>query len=285
MAEQWIKLGHTTPDKPEIFRMAQLLGIDPNEVLGACIRLWIWADQQIADRNAVSVTPVTLDRVAFCDGFAKALQSVGWLEEQGGFLVLPNFERHNGETAKKRALAADRAAKHRKKSSRDRNAAGVTNALPDEDEEVLEREIRARARARPVDNSGPQTLCPEDFQPTKITTDTARVRNLPIANDPDAITEFVLYHRDKGTTADADGWQTKYLLFLARRKRMAVGGQRYGKGDRSGAESPAQSRQQRAKEILKDDIARTAARMGDGVHGADAAAVPGEVDGKVVNGE
>jgi len=53
----WIKLEHATPDKPEIWEMAGILGIDPDAVLGKVLRAWIWADQNC---NASGVTSVTV---------------------------------------------------------------------------------------------------------------------------------------------------------------------------------------------------------------------------------
>jgi len=39
MAGDWIKLEHTTPDKPEVFAMADTLGIDPDAVTGKLCRV------------------------------------------------------------------------------------------------------------------------------------------------------------------------------------------------------------------------------------------------------
>jgi hypothetical protein len=64
------------------------------------------------------VTKKLLDRVVACDGFATALldERVGWLEEdENGNLRLPNFDRHNGKGAKKRATDAERQANKRAK--------------------------------------------------------------------------------------------------------------------------------------------------------------------------
>ncbi|EOK3377847.1 hypothetical protein ACJQTP_004134, partial [Shigella flexneri] len=52
MASNWIKLEVITPDKPEIFRLAEILNIDPDAALGKVIRFWAWADQQMIDGNA-----------------------------------------------------------------------------------------------------------------------------------------------------------------------------------------------------------------------------------------
>lgn len=126
MAGDWIKLEHATPDKPEVFRIAMDLGIPPEHVTGCLVRIWVWADVQTLDGNGVCVTGVTLDRIACYEGFAQAMQKVGWLIEKDGTYSFPNFDRHNGETAKTRALTAKRVAKHR-------NAKSVTPALPREE--------------------------------------------------------------------------------------------------------------------------------------------------------
>lgn len=54
MAYEWIKIEVVTPDKPEIYQLAEILAIDPDAVLGKLIRIWAWADQQTIDGNASS---------------------------------------------------------------------------------------------------------------------------------------------------------------------------------------------------------------------------------------
>ncbi len=108
MAADWIKLEKSTPDKPEIHRMAVGLGLDPDAVMGKLVRLWAWLDGILQDRHARSVTNVLIDRITFCDGFADALVDVGWLEEAEDGFSIPNFERHMSKCAKRRALDAER---------------------------------------------------------------------------------------------------------------------------------------------------------------------------------
>ncbi|EFL3070289.1 hypothetical protein AF995_004536 [Escherichia coli] len=142
MASNWIKLEVITPDKPEIFRLAEILNIDPDAALGKVIRFWAWADQQMidgnADCNARGVTKSAIDRITFMAGFADALIQVGWLVETNGVLSLPNFERHNGKSSKKRAVTNERVTKIRE-LKRKGNAGSVTQtdqkALPEEEEE------------------------------------------------------------------------------------------------------------------------------------------------------
>lgn len=149
MASSWIKVEVITPDKPEVYQLAELLELDPDAVLGKLIRLWSWADQQTidgnADCNAVSVTKSAIDRITFVRGFAEAMLKVGWLALDGEKLVFPNFERHNGNSTKKRALTNRRVANLRdsqRSEAPKSNAHSVTKkaqkGLPDEDEEEEE---------------------------------------------------------------------------------------------------------------------------------------------------
>lgn len=135
MASSWIKVEVITPDKPEIFQIAEILNIDPDAVLGKLVRIWAWADQQTVDGNAGSVTKGVLDRIAFITGFADALIAVGWLAYDGNKLILPNFERHNGESSKKRALTNRRVAAHRKNETQKVTLAALQKALPEEEED------------------------------------------------------------------------------------------------------------------------------------------------------
>jgi hypothetical protein len=149
MASSWIKVEVITPDKPEIYRLAEILNIDPDAVLGKAIRFWAWADQQTIDgnanSNAASVTKNAIDRITFMPGFATALVAVGWLHEVDGVLILPNFDRHNGESSKKRALTNRRVANVRDKK-RKGNASSVTDedqkSLPEEEEEEEVKELK-----------------------------------------------------------------------------------------------------------------------------------------------
>lgn len=80
MASSWIKVEVITPDKPEIFQIAEILGIDPDAVLGKLVRIWAWADQQTIDGNAGSVTKEYLiDSLLLQDLLTPSLASDGLL--------------------------------------------------------------------------------------------------------------------------------------------------------------------------------------------------------------
>jgi hypothetical protein len=148
MAGDWIKVQICTPDKPEVHQLAESLGIDPDAVVGKLLRIWVWADQQTIDGNARSVTKSLLDRVTSVTGFADAMLNVGWLTKTEAGFAFPNFDRHNGQTAKKRSLNSARQAKFKEKEPKidaeTGNAPSVTKALLDkrrEDKSIEEKNI------------------------------------------------------------------------------------------------------------------------------------------------
>ena len=161
MAFAWIKIEDSTPDKPEVWKMAERLAIDADAVLGKLVRIWIWADQQTLDGNAASVTRALLDRCAGVTGFADAMIAVGWLQATEDGVSFMHFERHNGETAKKRALTRRRVERHRSCNADSvtetpiGNAAGVTKRREEKKNNKTETETRARTRGQASAESQP----------------------------------------------------------------------------------------------------------------------------------
>jgi hypothetical protein len=113
MAGDWIKMRCNLDTDPAVFQMAAALEMDELAVVGRLWKVWTWADQHVSDCHAISVTCSVLDRITTTPGFAEAMRKVGWLEGRDGVLSFPRFDRHNGQTAKNRALATNRQAKKR----------------------------------------------------------------------------------------------------------------------------------------------------------------------------
>lgn len=137
----WIKLDLFTPDKPEIYAIAAALGIADNAALGAVTRFWCWADINSVN-GKIKCTCGQVDAIARQPGLAKALSDVGWLILGDAYVTLPHFKRHNGATAKRRALAQVRNQRYRanklkeeKKSTviprRSRDASVTQDVSPD----------------------------------------------------------------------------------------------------------------------------------------------------------
>lgn len=109
MSGEWIKLEHATPNKPEVYRLSRLLGISRGDAFLLLVEWWMWLDRNSCNGNVTLLLRQDVDQLMHCAGFATAMEAVGWLvfdNEQS--LKITNFERHNGKTAKERALTKDR---------------------------------------------------------------------------------------------------------------------------------------------------------------------------------
>lgn len=114
MAGDWIKMRADLHDDPAVFRLSSMLKIDRFSVVGRLHAFWSWADKHSVDGRVDGATPHLVDTIATLDGFADALMVVGWLSHDDRGIVIPNFERHNGKTAKERALKNQRQSRWRK---------------------------------------------------------------------------------------------------------------------------------------------------------------------------
>jgi hypothetical protein len=129
VAGDWIKMDVGLPEKPEVWRIAGICHIDPDAVVGKLLKVWRWFDSHTEDGNALGVSYALVDFVSGVSGFAEAMALCGWLVQDGIILTLPNFDHHNGKTAKNRALTAKRVAFHGSKT----NAVIVSDALAREE--------------------------------------------------------------------------------------------------------------------------------------------------------
>lgn len=147
MAGDWIKWVKGLVDRREVVVIAQALSMDRRMVAGCLMQLWEWADDNVdfsvhvvseicpqSVRGLSETCPETVhEESAFChlpflepsfvdellcvDGFADAMIKAGWLHHSDAGLTFPNAERHNGKSAKKRAIDNIRKQMDREKSS------------------------------------------------------------------------------------------------------------------------------------------------------------------------
>jgi len=165
----WIKIRTNLEVDPKVVRISsglvrKLSGSCPDHVLvmsatvGAIMRVWSMADQFATDGVLKGMTCETLDLYVGIPGFAIEMVGVGWLVDMGDSLQLPNYQEHNGTTAKTRAI--DQA---RKKSVR-KSVRKVSGFCPDS-VRVDPDETRTREEESKNKNSNPNGLLP--LTPTK----------------------------------------------------------------------------------------------------------------------
>jgi hypothetical protein len=123
MAGDWIKMSATLRTRPEVVRIMSACDADvcPHDVrvIGALHALWCWFDANSTNGFVPDARPEDVDFVVGWPGFASALMKVGWLASDDKGLSIPNFERHNGRSAKRRATENERKQSVRKMSARD----------------------------------------------------------------------------------------------------------------------------------------------------------------------
>lgn len=218
MAGEWLKFEKSTLDKPEVFAIADALSIDPDAVIGKLVRVWAWFDSHTVDGNAARVTPALLNRVSGIDGFIEAMAAEGWAAIDAGGVQLPRFDRHNGETAKQRALTAKRVARSRLSNgngSATCNDPSVTSALAREEKRREDVEAKATVRSAapiaPLDGLGIEGEFPKPDAPGQVEVP-KRIRS---AKKPQTAVRFVefwaAYPVKKGKVAALKAWAAKGL--------------------------------------------------------------------------
>lgn len=116
----WIKVCKNTPDKPAIRHAARVCGVSQADAFLAWFRLWTWLDSATADGSLPLSTADDLDDVAGVKGIAAAFAEAGWLElTQPSGVIVMHWDRHNGKSAKKRALDAKRKQETRERTGED----------------------------------------------------------------------------------------------------------------------------------------------------------------------
>jgi hypothetical protein len=136
VAGDWIKMRINLPEDPDVVRIASGLKLDRFGIVGRLHKIWAWADEHSVDGQNVPVDADFLDSLVATPGFSQQLRHVGWLSGRDGSLNFPNFLRHNGESAKQRALDAAR-------KKRTRTASGkMSGKCPDDNRTKLGPEER-----------------------------------------------------------------------------------------------------------------------------------------------
>ena len=120
MAGDWIKMRSDLFTHPKVVRISSALKADTLRTVGGLMSVWCLFDAHSADGCLEGYTPEVLDAHLRWDGFASEMQAVGWLlfDPDTG-LSLPEFDTHNGKSAKRRALDSERKREDRKTSASD----------------------------------------------------------------------------------------------------------------------------------------------------------------------
>lgn len=211
MAGDWIKVEKASANKPETLKIARMLGINRREAFGLLIEFWCWLDANCVDGVVDGVVDGDVDALMSCPGLSALLVMVGWVQFDADkqCMRVVNFSRHNGETAKNRALKSERQAKWRAKS-----VDGHVDATPSTREEKRREDIDTSLRSV---SSAPPTK-PAIKEPTD------EHRSIAATAGVDCQAEFLKYRdwlaangrRQRDEAAGFRNWLRKAGEFRAR---------------------------------------------------------------------
>jgi hypothetical protein len=119
VAGDWIKMGKDLLTHPKVVRMASALHADKLRTVGGLFAVWCLFDTHSVDGQLSGYTPETIDDEIRFPGFSAAMEAVVWLKCDDEGSSLPDFEDHNGQSAKRRAQETDRKRIERKTSASD----------------------------------------------------------------------------------------------------------------------------------------------------------------------
>lgn len=147
MAGDWIKMRIDLQSHPKIVRILSATGSDKFRAIGGLHAVWSVFDTHSVDGILPGYTPQALDHVIGWDGFSGAMIAVGWLiERQGEGLVMPEFDEHNGKSAKRRAEDQKR---KRDERSRPHSVRNLSENYEDENRTREEIEIEKKEELIP----------------------------------------------------------------------------------------------------------------------------------------
>lgn len=122
MAGDWIKWVKGLDERREVLAIARALRLDAWFVATACMKIWSWADDNTTTGHIAGATIEDIDRLVRIPGFGSVLATVGWLDVRNDGIQFPRWERHNSQSAKKRALDSERKSAKRRQNVRQMSA-------------------------------------------------------------------------------------------------------------------------------------------------------------------
>lgn len=197
MAGDWIKIRIDLTDDPNVFIMSDILSLDCPTVVGHLVMFWSWMDRHTANGQSLRLTESVIDKRVGVPGFASALRNVGWLEGDDMSLSIPKFDRHNGGSAKARALEAEAkrlrrlektgaGSTHEVAHASTSQPPAIPGAGPEKNVRQVSDKMRAKSRTREEKRR-------EDIKDNTNTYPDARARELADAED-DADSEVFPMH-------------------------------------------------------------------------------------------
>ena len=164
----WIKMRIELQTHPKVVRILSAMrphsvrqSTDKFWVIGGLHAVWCVFDTHSEDGVLLGYTPETLDHIIGLPGISDAMIAVGWLHYDGfETLVLPEFDEHNSQSAKRRAEDQKRKKHGRKSIVRPKSVRNLSSEESDiprkicglEKEKEKEKEVNLKEEKQQVSN-------------------------------------------------------------------------------------------------------------------------------------
>lgn len=148
MAGDWIKIRHALPRSGVVVRIMSACKADRLRTLGGLVSALLLFDEQTEDGILPGYTVEIFDEVIGFPGLGAALcdEKVGWMIKTDEGLILTDWEKHNGTSAKRRVLDTERKRNKRKEPVRKMSASEADKNRTREEkrrEEYIESSLRS----------------------------------------------------------------------------------------------------------------------------------------------
>ena len=221
----WIKVDCLLIHKPKVVKIARELNLKRETILGYLIKFWALADGITEDGRLDGYGPDDVDDLVGLPGFGRALEAVDWLRFNTRGAVLPRFDLHNGESAKKRANTSLRVSRHRRSKC---NAECVTNVTDMELSKALSREEKIRVDSESLPGAGVCTPTREDA-PAQVPSSRPDIREaLGLGGQQewpeDEVEKWWLWNDARGWQGVVN-WQSSLAMWMKRMRPVEAGGE------------------------------------------------------------
>lgn len=176
MAGDWIKMGKDLLTHPKVVRMSSALRADKLRTVGGLFAVWCLFDTHSVDGQLSGYSAATIDDEIRFPGFCAAMAQVGWISFDGEGAVLPDFDEHNGQSAKRRAQETERKRNDRKSSASDADKKRTR-------EEKRREEVIPTPTTRAPSADNEVFAIDADWAPGPGFTAQAKMAGLPVNND------------------------------------------------------------------------------------------------------
>ena len=153
MAGDWIKMRTSLGTHPQVVRISSALKADRLRVIGGLHAVWSLFDTHSEDGTLPGYSLWALDDAIGWQGFGAALALVGWVIEEEDAIRAVDFEEHNGQSAKRRAMETERKRKERAEAEASAKAARELSASEADEKRSREEKRREEKNITPPTTS------------------------------------------------------------------------------------------------------------------------------------